>query len=64
MQGFKNQNGIPDISARTLHILAMLFMLFDHLWATVIPGQLAHLCRAAGISHFCFFDCGRLFSHT
>ena len=39
MQGFKNQNGIPDISARTLHILAMLFMLFDHLWATVIPGQ-------------------------
>ena len=28
-----------DISALTLHILAMIFMLFDHLWATVIPGN-------------------------
>ena len=30
---------MPDISAKTLHVLAMGFMLLDHLWATVIPGQ-------------------------
>ena len=28
-----------DINALALHILAMIFMLFDHLWATVIPGN-------------------------
>lgn len=28
-----------DISSFVLHILAMLFMLSDHLWATVIPGN-------------------------
>lgn len=28
-----------NISASTLHILAMIFMLFDHLWATIIPGN-------------------------
>ena len=28
-----------DLSAATLHILAMAFMLCDHLWATVIPGN-------------------------
>ena len=28
-----------DISAATLHILAMAFMLCDHLWATIIPGN-------------------------
>ncbi len=28
-----------DISSATLHIIAMLFMLCDHLWATVIPGN-------------------------
>lgn len=28
-----------NISALTLHILAMVFMLFDHLWATFIPGN-------------------------
>ncbi len=28
-----------DLSASTLHILAMAFMLLDHLWATVISGQ-------------------------
>ena len=39
MQAFKKQTGLPDISARTLHILAMVFMLLDHLWATIIPGQ-------------------------
>ena len=28
-----------EISSMTLHILAMVFMLCDHLWATVIPGN-------------------------
>ncbi len=28
-----------DISASGLHILAMFFMLLDHMWATVVPGQ-------------------------
>ena len=28
-----------DISSAALHILAMAFMLLDHLWATVVPGN-------------------------
>ena len=28
-----------DISAATMHILAMAFMLCDHLWATLLPAQ-------------------------
>lgn len=28
-----------DISSAGLHVLAMLFMLLDHLWATVVPGN-------------------------
>ena len=28
-----------DISAATLHILAMVWMLMDHLWATLLPAQ-------------------------
>lgn len=28
-----------EISSMTLHILAMVLMLCDHLWATVIPGN-------------------------
>ena len=28
-----------DLSAATLHILAMAFMLMDHLWATLLPAQ-------------------------
>lgn len=28
-----------DLSSFTLHIFAMLFMLFDHMWATVIVGN-------------------------
>lgn len=28
-----------DISSAGLHLLAMLFMLLDHLWATVVPGN-------------------------
>ncbi len=28
-----------EISSMTLHILAMTFMLCDHLWATIVPGN-------------------------
>lgn len=28
-----------DITSATLHIMAMLFMLCDHMWATIIPGN-------------------------
>ena len=28
-----------DISAAVLHILAMVLMLMDHLWATLLPAQ-------------------------
>lgn len=28
-----------DLSAAALHLLAMAFMLMDHLWATLLPGQ-------------------------
>ena len=28
-----------DLSSATLHIMAMIFMLCDHLWATIIPGN-------------------------
>ena len=33
------KNGKFDISSAGLHILAMVLMLCDHLWATVIPGN-------------------------
>lgn len=29
----------PDVSSFTLHILAMTFMLCDHLWAVIFPAQ-------------------------
>lgn len=29
---------LPDISSAGLHIIAMFFMLLDHMWATVTPG--------------------------
>ena len=28
-----------DLSSAGLHLLAMTFMLLDHLWATVVPGN-------------------------
>ncbi len=34
-----NKNKITDISSFGLHVLAMIFMLCDHLWATVVPGH-------------------------
>ena len=33
-----------ELSSAALHILAMLFMLLDHLWATVVPGK-QQFCR-------------------
>ena len=33
-----------DLSSCALHILAMAFMLCDHLWATVVPGNLWLTC--------------------
>lgn len=30
---------LRSINASTLHILAMIFMLCDHMWATIIPGN-------------------------
>ena len=38
-QGHSSQSGIFDISAAMLHIIAMTFMLMDHLWATLLPAQ-------------------------
>lgn len=32
-------SGKMDLSAAVLHILAMAFMLMDHLWATLLPAQ-------------------------
>lgn len=34
----KKECNIETTSA-SLHIMAMLFMLFDHLWGTIVPGQ-------------------------
>ena len=33
-----------ELSSAALHILAMLFMLLDHLWATVVPGNAWMTC--------------------
>ena len=38
-QVHSSQSGIFDISAAMLHIIAMTFMLMDHLWATLLPAQ-------------------------
>ena len=43
---------LPDLSASSLHILAMGLMLLDHLWATIVPGQDWMTCgRTAGLPH-------------
>ena len=34
-----NKEKIFEITSAVLHIIAMLFMLCDHLWGTVIPGN-------------------------
>ena len=40
---------VPDISSFALHVLAMLLMLCDHLWATLLPqyAMLTHIGRIA-----------------
>ena len=39
----------PDLSSFALHVLAMLLMLCDHLWATLLPqyAMLTHIGRIA-----------------
>ena len=40
---------VPDLSSFALHVLAMLLMLCDHLWATLLPqyAMLTHIGRIA-----------------
>ena len=38
-QVHSSRSGTFDISAAMLHIIAMTFMLMDHLWATLLPAQ-------------------------
>ena len=35
-----NENKKIEITSAALHIMAMVFMLCDHLWATVVPGNM------------------------
>ena len=36
----RTEKGIPfEVTSMALHLMAMVFMLCDHLWATVIPWQ-------------------------
>ena len=51
-----------EISAATLHLAAMLFMLMDHLWATLLPAQDWLTC--VGRLAFPVFAGRRLFSHA
>mgnify|MGYP003163539149 CR=1 FL=1 len=51
-----------DISTAALHIIAMLFMLMDHLWATLLPAQ-EWLTWQDRISDFCIYVGRRLFSY-
>ena len=60
-QVHSSQSGTFDISAAMLHIIAMTFMLMDHLWATLLP---ADLRRKARVSHLCIYGSGRIFSHA
>ena len=52
-----------EISAATLHLAAMLFMLMDHLWATLLPAQDWLTC-VGRLSCFCLYGGRRLFSHA
>lgn len=40
----RRNDTVNGISSFSLHILAMVFMLCDHMWATVIPGNLWLTC--------------------
>lgn len=64
-QVHSSQSGTFDISAAMLHIIAMTFMLHDHLWATLLPAQdWLNLRRKARVSHLWHLWRGRIFSHA
>lgn len=64
-QVHSSQSGTFDISAAMLHIIAMTFMLMDHLWATLLPAQDWLTCvGSARVSHLCIYGSGRIFSHA
>ena len=50
------------IDSFTLHILAMLFMLCDHLWATLFPAQEWMTCvgRLAFPRMLLYFECEKI----
>ena len=53
-----------DISTAALHIIAMLFMLMDHLWATLLPAQEWLTCVGRiAFPIFAFIVGRRLFSY-
>ena len=64
MKSFKSS--YIDISAAVLHIIAMILMLMDHLWATLFSGaRLADLCRETGFSDICFMTVeGYFYTHN
>lgn len=49
MRDSSARQSLPDISSASLHVLAMLLMLCDHLWATLLPqcAMLTHIGRIA-----------------
>ena len=49
MKDSSARQSLPDISSASLHVLAMLLMLCDHLWATLLPqcAMLTHIGRIA-----------------
>ena len=54
-----------DISTAALHIIAMLFMLMDHLWATLLPAQDWLTCVwKGGIPYFCIYGSRGVFSYS
>ena len=58
MSGYKVNSSEPkrfNISAASLHIIAMTFMLMDHLWATLLPAQEWLTCAGRlAFPIFCF----------
>lgn len=62
----EQKNGVfQGISSFTLHIIAMLLMLCDHLWADYpFPIRLAHLGGQACLSYLCLYAGGGLFPHS
>ena len=60
----KYSKEVFKMNALILHLLAMLFMLIDHMWATVIPGNMwMNFVGRLAFPIFCFYDCGRFLSY-